>query len=65
MLSNARFVMRSTMSGLIHKSMQDQVASLWKNIYLPACLQMQDQETGTQSELCLSACSIHTIFVNS
>ena len=40
MLSNARFVVRSTMSGLVHKSMQDQVASLWKNIYLPACLQM-------------------------
>ena len=47
MLSNARFVVRSTMSGLVHKSMQDQVASLWKNIYLPACLQMQDEETGT------------------
>ena len=26
---------------------QKHAASLWKNIYLPACLQMQDQETGT------------------
>ena len=40
MMSNARFVVRGAMSGLVHNSMHDQVAYLWKNIYLPACLQM-------------------------
>ena len=47
-LSKAHFVVRITMFGLVHKSMQYQVASGDRNIIRT-----------------LSACSIHTIFVNS
>ena len=51
MLSNARFVVRSTMSVLVHKSMQDHASCFSLEEHLLACMfadgQDQDQETGT------------------